>query len=1632
MSEATIAITASFTAEPVRLSLSSWARALNYPHVIEFTPYGQVLQSLVDPKTLLATASGGVNVILLRLEDWAQSEPSRLSERGLEFCDAVISFVHRSACPILICLCPDSPELDKSIAVVIDQVQQEIVETLSGRPGIHLLTSRELLETYPVGNYFDIIANRTAHVPYSPEFYTSLGTMLARRIDAIGRKPMKVIVVDCDNTLWSGVCGELGPRGVCIEDGHRQLQRRLIQLRDKGMLLALCSKNSESDVWDVFQQNDSMLLQREQIAAAEINWNSKSSNLRRLANKLGVSTDSFVLLDDNPVEIAEVRANCPAVVAIRVPEASVIPSFLDHVWAFDLIEVTDDDQKRSEQYRIETRRQEDRQKCRSMRNFLENLELHVRFQEVNEKNLDRIAQLTQRTNQFNSTLRRRTAAEVRQILGDPSHTAVAVEVSDKFGDYGLVGFVQCRRQAQSLCIDSFILSCRALGRGVEYYMLRHIGRIAREESRDEVHVPLVQGNRNQPAADFLKSFGEGFGLVGEQGVEYHFPVNLICELNPLSARENADDSTGNDPGSTTAEGFRANAQILGQIASDFQTVDQVLGRLAQEAAARPDLLTQYEPPSGDLECELVEICSQTLHLLKVGSTDSLHDLGATSLQLVQIHSQVVQQFDTDLSITDLCALPTVRDIAERIGEPSQASCRVDVQSRHVDRRPSDDGIAIVGMAGRFPGADNISQFWDNLINGVNSIVEIPEVELNLPADSPLRTHPNLVRKTAAVRDADKFDASFFGIFPKEAQVMDPQHRLMLEACWHAIEDAGYCPDRIDGSVGVFAGCYMNTYILANLATNRDLLASLTDSFHFGDLRIELGADKDHIATRISFLLDLCGPSITVQTSCSTSLVAVVQACQAIRSKQCDMALAGGCFLDFPQNRGYLSADGFVSPDGRCMTFDAGAQGTVFGEGVGAVLLKRVEDAIAHGDDIYGVIRGCGINNDGRTKQAYTAPSVEGQAKAVRLAHQCAGIDADTVTYVEAHGTGTLAGDPVEIEALTKAFRATTQKKQYCAIGSLKPNIGHLDVAAGVAGLIKCCLAVREGVLPPTLHYERANPKIDFENSPFYVVSERQSWDTGSAPRRAGLSSFGMGGTNAHIVVEQPPAQQRSKSSGKQHALILSARSIQALDEMTGDLAKRLQQEPDLELADAAYTLQIGRKRFDHTRVLVADSVERAKDLLLAPAAGSVFTHYQKRGNQPVAFMFPGQGSQHVNMARHLYQEDAVFRARFDECREILRSPLGFDLKEKIFLSEGSQGAQTLNQTGIAQPAIFAVSYSLAKRLEQLGVVPEWMIGHSVGEFVAACLAGVFSLPDALRLIAFRAERMQRLPSGSMIAIRISESELSGLLDTDLEIAAINGPDLCVVSGPSESIDLLQEALDLKDVICRPLHTSHAFHSAMMEPVVTPFADHLKTVTLREPEIPIISSVTGEVLSAQQATDPMYWARHLTQTVRFTEALENLLTQSDSVLLEVGAGQTLGTLARQHAACPKDRVILSTCAHSGRSTDSASHFMLTLGRLWQSGVTLKWPALYEDQQRKRVHLPTYPFERIRHWFEEASGEGSPTEQDVPAASTPPAHHDTDAADSNAERISLNFTSSITEQVIAQQLEIMKQQLDAWNQ
>jgi len=879
-----------------------------------------------------------------------------------------------------------------------------------------------------------------------------------------------------------------------------------------------------------------------------------------------------------------------------------------------------------------------------------------------------------------------------------------------------------------------------------------------------------------------------------------------------------------------------------------------------------------------------------------------------------------------------------------------------------------DGIAVIGMAGKFPGAPNLAAYWQNLRNGVESITHFSEHELEVsPAIS---SNPQYVCARGMMEGVDLFDAEFFNINPREAEYTDPQHRLMLETAWEALEDAGYDTERFAGNIGVFAGCSQNTYLLCNLASHPEFLGEYLSFQQVGAHPSMLGNDKDFVATRIAYKLNLRGPSIAVQCACSTSLVAIVQACQNLLTFQCDLALAGGVSVTFPQKRGYVAEEGsLASPDGHCRPFDLAAGGTVFGDGVGLVVLKRADEAMRDGDHIHAIIRGYAVNNDGSTKVSYMAPSVDGQAEVVATAQALAGIDVGTIRYVETHGTGTSLGDPIEVAALTKAFRAGTAGKQFCALGAVKGNIGHLEAASGVAGLIKAVLALEQGEIPATLHFTAPNPRIDFAASPFYVCSKLQPWPESEIPRRAGVSSFGVGGTNAHVVLEEAPRISVPADDFPKQIMILSAKTESALEEATNRLVGHFRANPETSVADAAYTLQVGRRAFRHRRAWVSCSTEGTLKVLGEKKPGKVVTGDMQNRKGSVAFLFPGQGAQQVDMGRELYETNPVFRAQVELCCELLAPELGLDLRDVLYsaAADKTEAQNRLMQTSLTQPALFVVEYALAQVWLSLGVRPQVMIGHSLGEFVAAVLAGIFTLEDALHLLAVRGRLIQSMPPGTMMAVTLAEEEVTPLLaEGSLSLAAVNGPKLCVVSGPEEEVALLRQKLSDEGKVCRELMTSHAFHSSMMDPILAEFEAEVRRVPRNKPQIAMVSSLYGRLATDDEWTAPAYWSAQLRHTVRFADAVGVLLNQPGLALLEVGPGQTLTTLARQHPAKLLEQVTI----HSSPRKDGseAAELLSAVGQLWVAGVEIDWKALRGDAPVRRVPLPTYPFERKRHWIE----------------------------------------------------------------
>lgn len=892
-----------------------------------------------------------------------------------------------------------------------------------------------------------------------------------------------------------------------------------------------------------------------------------------------------------------------------------------------------------------------------------------------------------------------------------------------------------------------------------------------------------------------------------------------------------------------------------------------------------------------------------------------------------------------------------------------------------------EAIAIVGMTGRFPGAKDLDAFWRNLRDGVESVTFFSDEELIADGIDPeLLRDPNYVRAKGFLEDAELFDASFFGVNPREAELIDPQQRIFLQAAYNALESAGCDPERYDGAIGVYAGLAMNTYVMTNLATNPELMQ------HVGFYQGMLANDKDFLATRVSYKLNLRGPSLTLQTACSTSLVAVQMACQSLLTHQCDMALAGGVCVYSPRRNGYLYQQGMIlSPDGHCRAFDAAAQGIVSGEGVGIVVLKRLSEALADGDTIRAIIRGAAINNDGSVKVGYTAPSVGGQAEVIAMAQAMGGVDPDTIDYVECHGTGTPLGDPIEVGALTQVFRAATERRQFCAIGSVKTNIGHLDAAAGVAGLIKTVLAMEHRQIPPNVHFREPNPQIDFANSPFYVSASLKEWPASERrPRRAGVSSFGIGGTNAHVVIEE--CGVRSVESGddkpKPRLIVLSAKTSSALEAQTKRLAEYFEANPELSLADAAWTLQVGRQSFAQRRMVVANDAADAAAALLDPRR-AMRGEDAAAERQSLAFMFTGQGSQYAGMARGLYEAEPAFRRTVDRCADMLFPSLGLDLRDLVFTQSSAPSptqdselrTQDLNQTRFAQPALFTIEYAIAMLLQEWGIKPQAMIGHSIGEYAAACVAGVFSLQDALAIVAERGRLMQSMPQGAMMTVPLPEGETRPLLPDEISVAAINAPGMTVVSGPNEAIEELAKKLESRGLSCRRLHTSHAYHSAMMEPILKPFEQFLGRFTLNAPSIRFVSNVSGDWIKPEEATSPAYWARHLRGTVRFAAGLRTLAAECGA-FIETGPGQTLCMIARQQEFESRP-LIVPTLPHANENEPDMQRLLGAVGRLWLAGAQIEWRAL-AGGGRRRIPLPEYPFDGQRFWVEPGKAAAAPQE------------------------------------------------------
>ncbi|MFP5264070.1 MAG: SDR family oxidoreductase [Blastocatellia bacterium] len=1014
---------------------------------------------------------------------------------------------------------------------------------------------------------------------------------------------------------------------------------------------------------------------------------------------------------------------------------------------------------------------------------------------------------------------------------------------------------------------------------------------------------------------------------------------------------------------------------------------------SQQRPARRVIGTNYLAASDDFEKRITEVWQLVLGADQIGVNDNFFDLGGNSLLGLQLVSELSRELGIEIAPVTLFEFATISSLARHLNPQPQKASEESVNKLAERRTRAREGagssrIAIIGMSGRFPGAPNVETLWKNLCDGVESVTFFNDDEL-LASGVPksLFSNPRYVKAGSTLEDIDQFDAGLFGFSPREAEVMDPQHRIFLECAWEVLERAGYDPLSYKGLIGVFAGSNLSTYLLMLHADPK-----VRQSVNM--LQAILGNDKDSLTTTVSYKLNLRGPSLAVQTFCSTSLVAVHMACQSLRSGECDMALAGGIRVVVPDRQGYLYELGGLAPsDGHTRSFDAKATGSILGNGVGIVCLKRFEDALADGDNIAAVIIGSAINNDGSLKAGYTAPSVAGQSEAILAALDDAGVGPESLSYIEAHGSATELGDPIEVAALTKAFRARTEAKNFCAIGSVKANFGHLDRAAGVTALIKTAMALEKRRIPPSINFDEPNPKIDFANSPFYVNTTLCDWRADGGPLRAGVNSLGMGGTNAHVILEEAPAARPTTPGRPWQLLVLSARTEKALESVTDNLAERLSRADDLDLADVAYTLQLGRRDLDFRRILVCRDLEDAREALTERDPRRLQAAYREEAERPFVFMFPGLGGQYLNMGRGLYDSEPVFRQEVDHCAEILTRYLGFDLRKELYpdaeqpesneARTGSsinlramlgrdrtkEGDSKLDRTSVSQPLLFVIEYALAQLWMSWGMRPQALVGYSLGEYVAACLAGVFSLEDGLKLVAERARMIESLPAGALLAVGLSEDEISPLLGDELSLMAVNGPAQCVASGPPDAIEAFQSRLDAIGASYRRLQATHAFHSRMMSPIFDSVVELASSVELRNPQIPYLSNVTGKWIQPDEATDPAYWARHLCLPVRFSEGVEELLSDHRRVFLEAGP-PLLSSLVQQHPAAQggEPPVTLNLMRHSYETVPDLAYALQGLGKLWMLGAQPDWETLHAGEQRRRVSLPTYPFQRSRYWID----------------------------------------------------------------
>ena len=1611
-----IRVAASFTIDPLLPGLRFWARELDLDAGIDVAPYGQVLQSLLDPGSLLNARGRAINVVLLRVRDWLRELPldkagdiefvrAHLGRMAHDLDGAVRAHRAQASSETLLVLCPSFGARSSAESILLRKAEDDLAAALGDVPGLHVVSAPSLHARYGVNEdeVHDPLRDEIAHIPYRDEYLHLLATIVARHVHRRLTALPKAVVVDADNTLWRGVVGEVGAEGVEFDEGHRALHDTLNRLSESGVLICVCSKNEEADVWRVFETRPDLGLARDRVVAATINWLPKSANLRTLAGRLNLGLDSFVFIDDNPVECAEVRAGCPEVLTIEWPQDPArAVKLLQHTWEFDQGKATKEDARRTELYKEEFRRQELRAETMTFGDFLESLQLEVDFAPLVPETLQRAAQLTLRTNQFNFTTIRRQEADLQALVDEGRHEIRTIRVRDRFGDYGLVGLVIAERGTDAWTLDTFLLSCRVLGRGVEHRIAADLGQIAADAGASVVRMRVVPTKRNQPARGFLASIAPEAVAAGDDDAvacEIASETLAAVRFEPAAAEAVSVPDDGDAPASTSGpadtDRQRRRERQIPRTAFDLSSGPELRMAIEGREVPAPGRDTQA---AADVTAEVSAAFADALRVPvdRVLEVDQLEALGCDSLRIVEITVALSARYPF-MPGTLLFEHRSVSGIAKeiaRLAQPESARVAPVPVARtaavHGGGRSTERGtdIAVVGMHVRCAGANSPQELWDLLGAGRSAVTPVA-------ADRPFflqRLEDARPHWAGLLDGVARFDPEFFGVSPREAEFMDPQLRLFLEVAWAALEDAGCAGSGHEPDTGVFAGVMYGDY------------GSRANAGAANAYRCWEGFS---LANRLSQLLDFHGPSLAVDTACSSSGTALHLACAALKAGDCQVAIVGGVNLILDPDRfASLGKLGILSERGLCEPFGADADGTVLGEGAGVVVLRPLDEAVRRGDRIYGVIKGTGLSTGSGTV-GFTAPNPQAQAEAIRRGLRAARVDPRTVSYVETHGTGTQLGDPIEVRGLTLGYGSpdlhdpSVTLVQRCTIGSIKPNIGHLEAGAGVVGLIKVLLQLHNRKLLPSITSAQPNPQIPFAQGPFDVQRALEDWPrpvmevdgrTVTVPRRAAISSFGVGGANAHVIVEEAPESQQALAAVERptHVLALAARGDAALRAQVATIAAHLERRPDAPLGDLCFSINTARRHDGHRVAWPVSSHDELRQALRATASGDSSSARLGRapsGHPKVAFLFTGQGSQHAGMGRELYDTHSVFRAALDESAAVFDTLLDRPLLDLLFANEGSAEAALLNQTGYTQPALFAFEYALSRLWQSWGVEPDLVMGHSVGEIAAMCVAGGVSLEDGLTLIAARGRLMQALPAGGvMTSVMADEARvleaIAGAEET-VAIAAVNAPRQVVISGAEGAIAEIAARLTADGIKTRALTVSHAFHSPLMKPMLADYERVVRSIRFSPPRVPFVSGVDG-VLAGAEITTPEYWVRQVMEPVRFAAGARTLDAEGVTACVEVGPQPVLLGMARQSVA---DDGRIEWVASLRPDAGCWQTLTQAVGQLYESGSDIDWHAFDAPYARRRVQVPAYTFTGKDYWLKHVPSIGG-----GPAVASPEAGAD----------------------------------------